>query len=207
MLVPPPTPPFLPPGKGKWDTRQVGQGNPERVQKNSPSLSNSIRGHGPREVMSQLYKPPVLLAFCSGRATARGAPTSNLLTKQRICRFELNTHVTFQSVRTRRYWGYSLSRSPLILCQFRWWGRTKAEPCDTHTHTKRCKSSTRRRVVETRWRIRASLIESAALCGARFWCFRSHALHRACPLHLCQGHYKEPRHNKHSHTGEEKWSH
>lgn len=128
-------PPFLPPGKGKWDTRQVGQGNPERVQKNSPSLSNSIRGHGPREVMSQLYKPPVLLAFCSGRATARGAPTSNLLTKQRICRFELNTHVTFQSVRTRRYWGYSLSRSPLILCQFRWWGRTKAEPCDTHTHT------------------------------------------------------------------------
>lgn len=126
-------PPFLPPGKGKWDTRQFGQGNPERVQKNSPSLSNSIRGHGPREVMSQLYKPPVLLAFCSGRATARGAPTSNLLTKQRICRFELNTHVTFQSVRTRRYWGSSLSRSPLILCQFRWWGRTKAEPCDTHT--------------------------------------------------------------------------
>ena len=38
------------------------------------------------------------------------------------------------SVRTRRYRSYSLSRSPLILCQFRWWGRTKAEPCDTHTH-------------------------------------------------------------------------
>ena len=77
MLVPP----FLPPRKDKWGTDKLAKGTLERVQMNIPSLSNSIRVQGPREVMSQLYKPPVLLAFCRGRATARGAPTSTLLTK------------------------------------------------------------------------------------------------------------------------------
>lgn len=100
------SPSFLPLGKAKW----VGQRNTEQAQ-NTPSLSNSIRVHGPREVMSQLYKPPVLLAFCSGRATARGAPTSNLLTKQRIWRFELNMHLTFRD-RAKRYWNYSLVKKP-----------------------------------------------------------------------------------------------
>lgn len=33
--------------------------------------------------MSQLYRPPVLFALCSGSASARGAPTSSLEIKQK----------------------------------------------------------------------------------------------------------------------------
>lgn len=122
--------PFLSSWKGQAGYRGAGPGNTECAQ-NTPSLSNSILVHGSREVMSQLYKPPVRLALCSGRATARGAPTSNLWTKQRIGAVSLK-HLN-QSV--PRYWAYSLSRSPLSLCSLGRGGRAKVESCDCNTHT------------------------------------------------------------------------
>lgn len=111
----------LPPhGKGKWDTGELAKWT--QYRQNTPSLSNSIRVQGPREVMSQLYKPPVLLALCSGRATARGAPTSNLLTKERIGGLEFKTHLTFQSVRTKRCGKSFFVKSSQMPCWLGRWG-------------------------------------------------------------------------------------
>ena len=111
----------LPPPSWKG---QVGYGRAGQVDtvQNTPSLSNSIRVQGPREVMSQLYKPPVLLALCSGRATARGAPTSNLLTKERIGGLEFKTHLTFQSVRTKRCGKSFFGKSSQMPCWLGRWG-------------------------------------------------------------------------------------
>lgn len=72
-------------------TVQIGWPN-EQGRENIPSLSNSIRVQGPREVMSQLYRPPVLFALCSGSASARGAPTSSLEVKQKEFR---DSHILY----------------------------------------------------------------------------------------------------------------
>lgn len=89
--------------------RQAGQTNGGGGQ-NTPSLSNSIRVQGPREVMSQLYRPPVLFALCRGSASARGAPTSNLGTKQKDLR-DLHA-MYFKCLARTQSWGhYSVMQS------------------------------------------------------------------------------------------------
>lgn len=110
--------------------------------------------------MSQLYKPPVRLALCSGRATARGAPTSNLWTKQRIGAVSL-IHLN-ESV--LRYWAYYLSRSPLRLCSLGSEGGQRQRVLGLqHTHATPAQSSTRQGAFETKQKTRPSLLVAAAL--------------------------------------------
>lgn len=92
-------------------TVQIGWPN-EQGRENIPSLSNSIRVQGPREVMSQLYRPPVLFALCSGSASARGAPTSSLEIKQ-----NLKTHTYYTFSQNPELWALSSA------VQLRSWGQ------------------------------------------------------------------------------------
>lgn len=48
--------------------------------------------------MSQLYRPPVLFALCSGSASARGAPTSSLEIKQKEFR---DSHILYSQPEPR----------------------------------------------------------------------------------------------------------
>lgn len=106
---------------GKESMVQTGWPN-EQGEQNIPSLSNSIRVQGPREVMSQLYRPPVLFALCRGSATARGAPTSNLGTKQKEFR-DLHVKYFKRLARIQSNGHYSLPCSPLNVQQLRSWGQ------------------------------------------------------------------------------------